>query len=77
MEGQLADLKLRVRESHEREQRLIDQTLEAEERLADQLATEHDLRIQLSRYAEFYQATQRSRPWKMIQFLRRLVGREW
>jgi hypothetical protein len=73
----LADLKLRLLESQEREQRLIDRTLEAEEKLADELATEHELRMQIGRYAQFYDATQRSRPWKMIQFFRRLVGREW
>src|SRR5262249_21984932 len=44
IEAQLADLKLLLLESQEREQRLIDRTLEAEERLADGLATEHELR---------------------------------
>jgi glycosyltransferase involved in cell wall biosynthesis len=77
LEAQLADLKLRVQESHEREQRLIDRAFEAEEKLADELSTEHELRTQIARYAELHQALQRSKPWKMVQFFRRLLGREW
>jgi hypothetical protein len=77
MDAQLADLKLRVQESLEREQRLIDRAFEAEERLADELSTEHELRTQIARYAGFYNALQRSKPWKVIQFFRRLLGREW
>jgi hypothetical protein len=76
-EAEAAELRLRVRESEEREQRLIERVFEAEEGLAEALATEHELRVQIGRYAQFYQALQRSRPWKMIQFLRRLMGREW
>jgi len=49
----------------------------AEERLEDALSKEHDLRIQIHRYAEFNRALKKSRPWRMIQFLRRLAGREW
>jgi hypothetical protein len=76
-EAEVAELRLRVRESEEREQRLIERVFEAEEGLAEALATEHELRVQIGRYAQFYQALQRSRPWRMIQFLRRLMGREW
>ena len=76
-EAEAEDLKLRLRESQEREQRLIERVFEAEERYYDGLATEHELRIQISRYAEFNRAVLRSRPWRLIQFLRRLVGREW
>lgn len=76
-QAELADLKLRVRESEEREQRLIERVFEAEDGVAEALATEHELRVQIGRYAQFYQALQKSRPWKTIQSLRRLVGREW
>lgn len=77
MEAENADLKLRLKESEEREKRLVERALLAEERLEDALSTEHELRIQIHRYAEFNRALQRSRPWRVIQFLRRLVGREW
>ena len=77
IEAEIADLKLRLKESQEREKRLVERVFEAEERLDDALSTEHELRIQIQRYAEFNRAVQRSRPWRMIQFLRRLVGREW
>ena len=77
IEPEIADLKLRLKESQEREKRLVERVFEAEERLDDALSTEHELRIQIQRYAEFNRAVQRSRPWRMIQFLRRLVGREW
>jgi septal ring factor EnvC (AmiA/AmiB activator) len=77
IEAELADLKHRLKESQEREKRLVERVFLAEERLDDALSTEHELRIQIHRYAEFNRAVQRSRPWRMIQFLRRLVGREW
>ena len=77
IEAEIADLRLRLKESQEREKRLAERVFTAEERLDDALSTEHELRIQIHRYAEFNRAVQRSRPWRMIQFLRRLVGREW
>jgi hypothetical protein len=77
IEAEIADLKLRLRESQEREKRLVERVFLAEERLEDALSTEHELRIQIHRYAEFNRDVKRSRPWRMIQFLRRLVGREW
>jgi hypothetical protein len=76
-EAEVADLNLRLKESQERERLLVEQVFTAEERLDDALSTEHELRIQIQRYAQFNRALQRSRPWRMIQFLRRLVGREW
>ena len=77
IEAELFDLKLKVQESQEREKRLAERTSVAEERLEDALSKEHDLRIQIHRYAEFNRALKKSRPWRMIQFLRRLAGREW
>lgn len=77
IEADVADLRLRLKESQEREKRLAEQVFLAEERLEDALSTEHELRIQIHRYADFQRALQKSRPWRMIQLLRRLVGREW
>jgi hypothetical protein len=76
-EAELADLKLRVSESLEREQRLIERVFEAEEKFYDALAMEHELRKHISHYVRFQKDLQSSRPWRMIQLLRRLVGREW
>jgi hypothetical protein len=77
IEAEVADLRLRLKESQEREKRLTERVFLAEERLEDTLSVEHELRIQIHRYAEFQRALQKSRPWRMIQLLRRLVGREW
>ncbi len=76
-EAEVADINLRLKESQDREKRLVERVFTAEEQFDDALSTEHELRIQIQRYAEFNRALQRSRPWRMIQFLRRLVGREW
>ncbi|HYT32201.1 MAG TPA: hypothetical protein VEO37_06370 [Thermoanaerobaculia bacterium] len=76
-EAEVADLRLQLKESQEREQRLIERVFEAEERYYDALSMEHDLRTQVQRYTEFNRAVRNSRPWRLIQFLRRLVGREW
>jgi hypothetical protein len=76
-EAEAADLKLRLQESLEREKALIERALKAEERLEDTLRNEHDLREQIARYAEFHRAVTRSKPWRVIQFVRRLMGRAW
>ena len=77
LEAHVAELKLRLRESHEREKRLGEQTLLAEENVQKALSVEHELRTQLHRYAEFNVTLKKSKAWQMIQFLRRIVGREW
>jgi hypothetical protein len=76
-EAELTETKLSLRESQEREQGLVESVLSARERLANAQATEEELRIQMRRYAQFYEAVQRSRAWKIVQYLRRLFGREW
>jgi hypothetical protein len=76
-EAETLHLRLRLKESLARELRLVERTVKAEENVENALAAEHDLRLQLERYAEFHRAVGHSAPWKMIQFLRRLVGREW
>jgi hypothetical protein len=76
-EAEVAHLRLTVKESMARERRLIERALSAEQALDDTLTVEHDLREQIGRYAQFHDAIRRSRPWRAIQFFRRLVGREW
>jgi hypothetical protein len=76
-EAELLRLRLRLKESATREVRLAERTVLAEENLENALATEHELRLQIRRYAEFHRAVTRSAPWRLIQYLRRLVGREW
>jgi hypothetical protein len=76
-EAELAERRLQVREGLEREKRLIERALLAEERLEDALRNEHDLRGQIDRFAEFHRAVERSAPWRLIQALRALLGRKW
>jgi hypothetical protein len=76
-EARAADLKLRLEESLEREKLLVERALEAEERLGDALQTEHDLRESIGKYAAFHRALDRSVPWRALQGLRRLLGRDW
>jgi hypothetical protein len=76
-EAEAADLRLRLQESHGRERLLRERALRAEERLEDALRNEHDLRGQIDRFSEFHRAVVRSAPWRVIQFLRGLVGRKW
>jgi len=76
-DAELMDLRLRLKESVAREARLVERTVQAEEVLENALATEHELRLQIGRYADFHHAVSRSRAWRWVQFLRRLVGREW
>jgi hypothetical protein len=76
-EAELADAKLRLKESLGRERALVERALKAEERLEDTLRNEHDLREQIARYAEFHRAVEHSLPWRAIQFLRGLAGRAW
>jgi hypothetical protein len=76
-EARAADLKLRLEESLEREKRLVERALEAEEKLGDALQTEHELRESMGRYAAFHRALGRSLPWRALQGVRRLLGRDW
>jgi hypothetical protein len=77
LEAEVLNLQLRLKESLAREARLVERTVEAEEVVENALATEHELRLQIGRYADFHRAVTHSGPWRLIQFLRRLVGREW
>ena len=77
MEAELFDLKLRLRESQERERRLIELNKQLEEEVEDAPKTEHQLRRELNEFAAFHNAVERSRTWKIIQAARALVGRKW
>lgn len=76
-EAELLQLRLRLKESAVREARLTERTILAEENLESALANEHELRLQIGRYAEFHRAVTHSLAWRIIQYLRRLLGREW
>jgi hypothetical protein len=76
-EAEVVNLRLQLKESLAREARLVERTVQAEEVVENTLATEHELRLQIGRYADFHRALMRSGPWRLIQILRRLVGREW
>jgi hypothetical protein len=76
-EAELLQLRLRLKESVAREARLVERTILAEENLENALTNEHELRLQIGRYAGFHHAVTHSRAWRFIQALRRLLGREW
>ncbi|HEX9302832.1 MAG TPA: hypothetical protein VGA31_00110 [Thermoanaerobaculia bacterium] len=76
-EAEVLNLRLQLKESLAREARLVERTVQAEEVVENALATEHELRLQIGRYADFHRAVLHSGAWRLIQFLRRLVGREW
>ena len=76
-EAEVLQLRLRLKESIARESRLVERTVVAEENLEAALSTEHELRQQIRRYADFHRAVTHSSAWRLIQFLRRLIGREW
>jgi hypothetical protein len=76
-EAEAADLKLKLEEMIEREQRLLDWTRDMQENIEDAERNEHDLREQIERFARFHQDVERSLPWRLIQRFRRMLGREW
>jgi hypothetical protein len=71
------DLKLQVAESLARERRIRDRLLGAETALEEMKRADQDLRGRLDRYATFHRDLERSFVWRVIQSLRRLVGRAW
>lgn len=76
-EAQAADLRLKLQEGFEREKRLAERALTAEEKLEDAMRNEHDLRDQIDRLATFNRSVEQSAAWRWIQLLRGLVGRRW
>lgn len=76
-EAELFEAKLALKESLAREARLLERALSAEESLGDARRNEHDLRGQIEHFARYHNAVEKSLPWRVIQSLRRLVGRRW
>lgn len=76
-EAEVVDLELRLKESLTRERRLLDTTVELQEALEQAGRTEQELRQQIERYATYHRAVERSGAWRLVQFLRKLVGRKW
>lgn len=76
-EAEISDLQLRLKESHTRERRLLETTLELQEALEQSARAEQELRQQVERYATYHRAVERSAAWRFVQFLRTLVGRKW
>jgi glycosyltransferase involved in cell wall biosynthesis len=71
------DLRSRRTEGLERERRRMERLRELEEAVAAAREEKHELRKHIDNYAAFHRAVEKSLPWRVIQFLRRLVGREW
>lgn len=76
-EAEVLDLNLRLKESLTRERRLLETVEEMREALEFVGQTERELRAQVERYAAYHRAVERSMAWRIVQFLRGLVGRRW
>jgi hypothetical protein len=76
-EAEVLDLTLRLKESRTRERRLLESLEEGREALEQCRRLEHELRLQIERYATYHRAVERSSAWRFVQFLRGLVGRKW
>lgn len=62
----------------EREKEMLERNIqESSKSLEDSRRTEQELRLQVERYAAFHRALERSVVWRIVQYLRRLVGRAW
>lgn len=74
LETQVADLRRRVEEGENRLREAVSELQHTIERAA---ATEQAIRSETERYASFHRAVTSSAAWRIVQFLRRLAGREW
>jgi hypothetical protein len=76
-EAEVLDLDLKLQESLTRESRLLESMMELQESLEHVRRSELEIRAQLDRYSAFHRDVERSFGWRMLQFLRRLLGRAW
>jgi FkbM family methyltransferase len=77
LETEVADLRVRVEEGLARESRLGEAALQLQHTIERAAAAERALRSEIERYAAYHRALERSAGWRIVQFLRRLAGREW
>lgn len=76
-EAEVVDLKLKLEESLTRERRLLETVTELQETVEHLRRVEGEVRSQLERHATFHRDLERSLGWRVLQSLRRLVGRGW
>jgi hypothetical protein len=76
-EAEVLDLDLKLQESLSRERRLLESMTELQESVEHLRTVELEIRAQLDRYTVFHRDLERSLGWRMLQFLRRLLGRGW
>ncbi len=76
-EAEVVDLKLKVEESLTRERRLLETVTELQETVEHLRRVESEVRSQLDRHTTFHRDLERSLGWRVLQSLRRLVGRGW
>jgi FkbM family methyltransferase len=74
LQAQVAGLRGRVAEA---DNRLREAVTELQHTIERATATEQAIRSETERYASFHRAVTSSTAWRIVQFLRRLVGREW
>lgn len=76
-EAEVVDLTLKVQESLTRERRLLETVTELQESVEHLRRVESEVRSQFDRYVTFHRDLERSFGWRLLQSLRRLVGRRW
>lgn len=76
-EAEVVDLKLKLEESLTRERRLLETVTELQETVEHLRRVESEVRSQLDRHVTFHRDLERSLGWRVLQSLRRLVGRGW
>ncbi|MEO8348438.1 MAG: hypothetical protein ABI610_05955 [Acidobacteriota bacterium] len=76
-EAEVVDLGLKLQESMTRERRLLETVTELQETVEHLRRVESEVRSQLDRHVAFHRDLERSLGWRILQSLRRLVGRGW
>jgi hypothetical protein len=76
-EAEVVDLGLKVQESLTRERRLLETVTELQETVEHLRRVESDVRAELDRHVAFHRDLEKSLGWRVLQSLRRLVGRGW
>jgi hypothetical protein len=82
-DGEAFDRRLRQREVEAREERLsrmvwgVDQDQPLAAALPSEALGTLQLQDEVTRLRDYYNAVQKSRAWRLTQWLRRLVGRAW
>jgi hypothetical protein len=77
LEDQRLDQERRATQLERENEKLEHDIQESSKSLEGSRRIERELRLQVERYAAFHRALEHSAAWRILQYLRRLVGRAW